>query len=536
MAFFNAKNLEQNTCVQADVCIVGGGAAGITLARELIGQTCKVVLLESGDLRFRHPPQFLYLGENVGIDNFSTGKSRYRVFGGSTYAWAGQCAPLQKLDFEKREWIPNSGWPFDYDHLEPYYRRAQRICSLARFDYKSEGWKNEEKALLPVDKQSLTTLIYQFSHPLNFGEIYYDDLAKADNVDVYLNANAVEITLDDLGEKVSALQVATLNRRRSTVKARIYILAAGGIENPRLLLASKKTAEQGVGNQHDLVGRYFLDHPYFFTGYYDPTQIKYDQSLHVIENYDRMGGEQQVLAGLSLSEDILRKEQLNSCAVYFIRRPNFKSKPDYFFPANKSMQHLADIVTHTELPDKNFMQHLGKIGQGFKDIQTTLGRQLAERFTPMPRLALRVALETRPVRGSRITLSERRDRLGMQRVKVDWQLNRQDLQGLIRFHEILKNEFVQRGLGDLVIDLTENDSGWPNSMTGGKHHMGTTRMHDDPKCGVVDSHCRVHEVSNLYIAGSSVFPTSGCVNPTFTIVALTIRLADHLKRHLASTS
>ncbi len=531
MTFINAKALDQNSCIDADVCIVGGGAAGITLARELAGQPYRVVLLESGDLRFRHPPQFLYLGENVGTDNFSTAKSRHRMFGGSTYNWAGQCAPMQNLDFEKREWIPKSGWPFDFAHLEPYYRRAQSVCRLGRYDYTAKAWGGQEKILLPVDNQSLETLIYQFSHPLNFGEIYHEELANAGNVDIYLNANAIDIVLDAQEHKVSSLSVATLNGRRCAIRARVYVLAAGGIENPRLLLASNRTVGAGIGNQYDLVGRYFMDHPYFFSGYYEPAHANYDKNLHVIEDYGRMGWEQRIVAGFSLSEKILRKERLNGCAVYFIRRPNFKSQPEYFSPASKSLQQLVDVVMHNELPDGRLKQHLGNITTGFKDIRITLARRLAELGNPQPRIALRAALETRPYRASRISLSDRRDHLGMPRVQVDWQLDPQDLQGLIRLHEIMKKEFHRLGLGELVIDLAENESGWPSSMSGGKHHMGTTRMHVDPKCGVVDSQCRVHDVTNLFIAGSSVFPTASFVNPTFTIVALAIRLADHLKEN-----
>jgi choline dehydrogenase-like flavoprotein len=528
--FHDTRELDDGAEVRADVCVAGAGAAGIAIANELLGGGLEVVLLTSGGFEPEKQAQRLYAGETVGRPTFSPYRSRIRMFGGSTTAWAGQCRPLQRLDFERRAWVRHSGWPFSRDELEPYYRRAQEVSQLGPYDYESETWSRNGKRVFPVDRDRLDVRLYQFSHPVDFGKVYKDDLAASRNVDVYLHANVVGLDADPDGRRVTGIQVATLTGRRIRFVADRYVLACGGLENPRLLLASNGVATKGLGNGHDLVGRFYTDHPFFFAGYYEPARAEFDQSLHVIEDYARVGWEQRAHVALALPEDTIRCEQLNDCAVYFIRRPNYKIHPSYFRPGMQSLAHLADMARGQELPDGRLGIHVRNVVEGFPDLSRILARRLVESVRPCPRLALRTALETTPNPDSRVTLSELRDPFGVPRVRVDWRVNTEDQRGLARLYEIMRAEFARLDLGCLVEDPARDHEGWPVSMTSGMHHMGTTRMHDDPKHGVVDSDCRVHSLGNLYVAGSSVFPTGGVANPTLTIVALAIRLAEHLAR------
>jgi choline dehydrogenase-like flavoprotein len=531
MSFIDARRIDART-VKADVCIVGAGAAGIAIASELSGRSCRVALLESGEFKFRHRPQSLYLGEQIGMPNYSTGLSRFRTFGGSTTRWGGQCRPLDALDFEPRDGIPHSGWPFDLAYLEPYYRRAQAVCQLGPYDYQPSTWSTSDGGALPLDGGQLDTKIFQFSCPTDLGRVYRTSLAQSENVDVYLNANVVEIESDKAEQDVTGLAVATFNGKRIRFTAAIYVLACGGIENARLLLASNRIARHGLGNRHDMVGRFFMDHAYFLLGHFEPATASYDRSYYVIEDYDRVGHEQKINAALALSERIRRDESLNGAAIYLVRRPAYKTSPEYFSKGGRSFIRLIDVLRHDELPDRNLGQHLRNIASGARDIAVTLRRQLIELARPQPKLALRAVLETTPNPASRITLGRRRDHFGMPRVRVNWQLNAEDMRGLERLLEVMRHEFERCHLGRLIEGISTDSSGWPSSMTGGKHHMGTTRIHDDPRQGVVDADCRVHGISNLYISGSSVFPTGGYANPTLTIVALALRLAEHLKRRL----
>lgn len=529
MSFIDARRMEDRT-VSADVCIVGAGAAGIAIASELSGQSCRVALLESGDFKIQHRQQLLYLGEQIGMPNFSTGLSRFRTFGGSTTRWGGQCRPLDALDFEPRAGIPHSGWPFDLAYLEPYYRRAQTVCQLGPYDYQPSAWGTFDGGALPLDGEQLDTKIFQFSWPTDFGRVYRTALAQSRNVDVYLNANVIEIESDGAGQNVTGLAAATFNGKRIRFTAATYVLACGGIENARLLLASNRIARHGLGNQHDMVGRFFMDHAYFLLGYFEPATASYDRSYYVIESYDRVGHQQKINAALALSERIRRDESLNGAAIYFVRRPAYKSSPEYFSKGGRSFIHLIDVLRHDELPDRNLGKHLRNVVSGARDVAVSLRRQLIELARPRTRLALRAVLETTPNPASRITLGTRRDHFGMPRVRVNWQLNAEDMRGLARLLQVMRQEIERCRLGRLIEDIWTDGSSWPTSMTGAKHHMGTTRIHDDPRQGVVDSDCRVHGMSNLYIAGSSVFPTGGYANPTLTIVALALRLAEHLKR------
>lgn len=528
MPFADARRLDRDL-ISTDLCIVGAGAAGITIARELAGAPFRVLLCESGDLTFRHGPQLLYRGRNVGLPSFSVAKSRFRRFGGSTTHWAGQCRPLDPIDFEKRDWVPHSGWPISREELDPYYARAHDVCSLGPYDYDPGSWSSVNEGPLSGLSEELRTLIYQFSGRLDFGVAYHDELARASNLDVLLNANLVEIETEEPVRSVKALCFATLNGRCFRVKARAYVLACGGIENARLLLCSNRVAANGLGNDHDLVGRFFMDHPYFFLGAFEPSDARHDHSLHVIEKY----GAQPANAAFGLSERRQRSERLNGASVYFIRRRRSKTLGPYFSDGGKALARLIEVIRHEELPDGRAWMDLKAAVRGYKDVLRTVGGQAAEIFRKRPVLALRATFEPTPDRDSRVLLDDNVDRLGLPRSKVDWRLREDDRRSLDRLIEIMEAEFARTGLGKLIVSPKTGESFWPNSMSGGKHHIGTTRMHSEISQGIVDADCRVHGMANLYVAGSSVFPTAGYANPTLTIVALAIRIADHLKSTIA---
>jgi len=528
MTFFDTRSNDAPQ-LHADVCIVGAGAAGIALARELIGSGLRVVLIESGDFRYRHRTQFLYLGRNTGKRNFSTVFSRFRVFGGSTTRWGGQCRPLDPIDFEHREAIPYSGWPFDFAHIEPFYRRAQVVCNLGPFEYERETWSADLSRPVSGADESLTTKVYQFSYPANFSDAYRRELECAADVQVQLNANLVEIILQDHGNQVDHLVLATLNGHKISLQAKAYVLACGGIENVRLLLASNRVTNTGIGNAHDLVGRFFMDHPYFFPGYFKPKSPDFKVDDFVIKDYAKVGREQRSHLALSLDEETRRREGLNGAALYLVRRDKYKTQPEYMSRGGLALNHLIDVLRHRESPTSVSATDFADLLGGFGDAAKTLGRQLGSLAHRQMVPGMRVALEVTPCRNSRVVLNDQKDRFGMPRVDVHWQLNERDRLGYYRFLDVLRHEFSKRELGEFITHDSVDASGWPLAMTGGKHHMGTTRMHVDPKQGVVDPDCRVHGVGNLFIAGSSVFPTGGYANPTLTIVALAIRLADHLK-------
>ena len=526
----DARELPDGTTIDADICVVGAGPAGLTIARAFASSAVRVTLLESGGEQFSSKVQALYRGEVVGARNHATTHSRFRVYGGSATRWAGQCVPLEPLDFERRSNVPDSGWPFDREHLQPWYQRAAELLRLVDANgFDLAAWEQRVGRLPPIAGEQLAASIIRFAYPRDLGAVLKDELAAAANIRVCLNANVLGVETSADLSRAAAVRFATLDGRSGRCRAGVVVLACGGIENARLLLASNDRAPAGLGNERDLVGRYFMDHPYLRTGYLDSDDPAANAGLHVIEDFATAGLERPAHAVFTLPEDLRRREGLNACVGYFIRCQDYQLRAEYFAPGGVAVSHFADLLRRRRIVDREVATSLADLVRHGRSSAKSVYNLAAARFRSRPRAALRTVLEATPCADSRVTLIDRADALGMPQVRVDWRINDRDWNGLARFREALAQAFAARGVGRLVDDPTLDSSGWPISMIGGKHHMGTTRMHDDPARGVVDSNLRVHSLANLYVAGSSVFPTGGWANPTHTILALSLRLADHLK-------
>ena len=532
MALLDARRRVPERPLPVDLCIIGAGAAGIALAREFIGSRWRVVVLESGGLRHSPRVQRLYAGENVGLPSYAPAYSRFRVFGGSTTRWPAQCRPLDPLDFEARPGIARSGWPFDHRHLEAWYPRAQAVCGLSVGQ--GPAWA-PDPGTRPLASDELEPILFRFGYPRDFGEAYRREFERSANVDVLLGASVVEIEPAPDLRSIRAVRARLFEGPAFQVEARAYVLACGGIENARLLLASNRIAPAGVGNQQGLVGRFFMDHPYLTTGHLVPAAPQLADAPYVIRSYKRVGLDQTSHLGFALTQQIRRAQELTGCSAYFFRCLASEAAPEQFSRAGKARLRLAELLEHRTFAGAAVGRHLWQAAKGCRDVGLTLARRASEVIRPSYRLAFRTILETTPRPDSRVTLGTARDRLGMPLVRVDWRISESDRRGLERLRRAMAAAIQRNGLGTLIDDPGVDDTGWPPSMEGGKHHMGTTRMHPNPKQGVVDPDCRVHEIANLYVAGSSVFPTSGYANPTFTIVALALRLADHLTTRLGGS-
>jgi choline dehydrogenase-like flavoprotein len=524
----DARSLPDRTVLQADVCIAGAGAAGIALAREFLTTGIKVLLLEGGDLKFSHHNQFMYRGESTGRDYLPLEFTRRRQFGGTTVTWSGRCRPLDEIDFEARPWIAHSGWPFSKKDLDPYYERAHAVCQLGPCDYSPAAWQSEAPA---KTNDSLEVKIFQFSPPTDFGAAYRSELERASNVQVFLNANVVRIELDPDGRSVSRLECRSGRGRGFQTAARVFILAAGGLEVPRLLLASRAGRPAGIGNENDLVGRFFMDHPYLTIGVatvvpdaLPPTFLKVNFEIE----QKNLGA----LASLGLRQQTMRAEGLLNGGVTLVKRPAYKLEDAYFTRAMADFMQVNDILRHASAPSVRIFQAAAKTVLQAGRIAPTIGRGLRHKSSPAHGWGLRLQLETIPNPESRVTLSEKRDSLGIPRLHLNWQVTGQDLENYHRFETLIFKGLPQWGIQARRFRHDLDADGWPVTLQVGKHHIGTTRMHADPRRGVVDADCRVHSTANLFVAGSSVFPTSGMANPTLTIVALAIRLADRIKKDL----
>jgi choline dehydrogenase-like flavoprotein len=517
--FIDARTLEPESTIEADICIVGAGAAGITLARELAGEHRKVAVLESGGFEFDEATQNLYAGDIVGQPFSPIDADRLRFFGGTTNHWEGGCRPFDPLDFEKRDYIPHSGWPFGAEEMAPYYRRAQEICQLGPFTYDPSAWTGGGPGPLEFGADArIHTLVFQNSPPTRFGTVYRDDLDKAQSVAVYLNANVTDIEITDNANEVTRLRVACLKGPGFWVKARRYVLAAGGIENPRLLLNADKVEKNGLGNQNDLVGRFFMDHPNLrktanivFTEDY-PNFAFYD--YHVVNGI-------KMFAGFTATEEAQRRERLPNFYI-LIERGHLADEST----SVASLRSLYKSIRAGHWPD-HIGFHLSRIVGDLDGLAGAVYRRVRGEEPPL--FSTFYSCECPPDPESRVSLIPATDALGLRRVKLDWRLPGDFEETMHRAHRLLGEELGRAGLGRLRINTAETTHDPMTEIENGHHHMGTTRMHEDPKQGVVDANCRVHGKANLYIAGSSVFPTYSLDNPTMTLVALAVRLADHLK-------
>ena len=371
---------------------------------------------------------------------------------------------------------------------------------------------------MPFDSRVITTSLYRKSPPTRFGDRYRADLNRSEAITCFLNLNAVEIESAADGGSVTGIRLATLDGKTVRATARIYVLALGGIENARLMLLSNRVQPGGIGNQLDLVGRYFMDHVIVRSGKLVPIDVYRPMDL-----YDYHLASHGVLV---FNEAILARYALPNATVYL--RPRPRPTAD----GVRSMRELAEAFRNNDWPE-DLDRHVGNMVRDFDDVAGATYRKLLGRPWPTHDVAFQTRIETIPKPENRVVLSGQKDRLGQNRVRLHWRRGREELAAVRKFQEIIGHEAGRAGIGRVKLDLAPDAVTWPDSRVYGPHHMGTTRMADKPGRGVVDANCRVHGFGNFFVAGSSVFPTSGASNPTLTIVALALRLADRIKAVLA---
>lgn len=539
----DARTIDRGAVVRTDVAVVGAGVCGMTLGLAFAGAPFSTCLIESGGLKPDKKTQSLYWGENAGLPYYPLDTARARFFGGTTHFWkiklpdsgmAARVQPMDAIDFQTRDWIPHSGWPFDREHLVPYYERAHEICGIGPFNYDPDFWTGSAGPPLPLNSDRVRTTIFQFVDRKVFHDRHTRHIKNADTIKTLLHANVTGIQTDETGSQVAGLKVSCLDGNQFVVKAKVYVLALGGLETPRLLLNSDEVHRSGLGNAHDLVGRFFMEHPHLWSGCFVPAsrQVGTATGLYQLHRKDGVA----IMAKLALSEKTLRSERLaNHC---FSIHPDYKLTHDHYISGGSaavdSFRRFKAHLDKRRLPP-DALKLLGRTIAGAGAIARAAGRKLSGSFEKesvqakvVPVYRLNHMSEQVPNPDSRVRLSDDTDALGMRRIALDWKLCEQDAYTITRAQEIISAELQAAGLGCLKID-THRDA-IPHTVHGGWHHMGTTRMHDDPRRGVVDRNCRVHGVSNLFIAGASVFPTGGVANPVLTTMALVLRLADHVQK------
>jgi choline dehydrogenase-like flavoprotein len=532
----DGRTVANGTDIQTDLCVVGAGAAGITLCLQLADTPLRIMLIESGGDDPDPATQQLAGGENTGLPYFPLDAARLRCFGGTTAHWGGFCRPFYDIDFEERPWVPYSGWPISRKDLLPFYPLAQKLCQLGPFAYETADWQLADAPPLSLAGKDVLTRLIQFSPPTRFGVRYRNAIISAPNIRTYLNSNVVAVVPAVDGTRIERLDVATLAGNRYTVHAGTFVIAAGGIENARLLLASNQVIREGIGNKFDLVGRFFAEHINLDTAGVFPRDPKTSFSLYQRVSRDTL---RQPRSGAGPPAALMGYVELSEAVQRSARTLNYSADIEQTF--------WSDYFLHDERfygEDRLYRDDSHSRLKDMEDVLSTMWRNLSDVAETAfgvgadhSRIFYKVVTtqEQAPNPDSRVMLSAETDRFGRPLTRLCWELTDLDRHTIRVAMERLTQALGAAGIGSLHVAIDLDGGPWPTHLQGSWHHSGTTRMHRDPRRGVVDADCRVHGMSNLYIAGASVFPTIGNGNPTLTIVAMTARLAEHLRTKLKLT-
>ncbi len=513
--FRRLHELDHSEGLHYDVLIVGAGPAGLALASGLDDGRTTIGLLESGDLSVESRFQRLNEIESVGLEYDATG-SRCRAFGGTTHWWVGACALPDPIDFERREWVREGRWLFPEETLAAYYERALRFLGLRDAgSLESERWLEAGRAVLP--ESTFEPKVLAFSRPpLNLGAAMRSGIEASRRIVCHPDATVTELVTGEAGTAVEHVVARGLDGETVRLGAGTFVICAGGLESARLLLLSRSAHPNGLGNDHDQVGRCFMEHLRFKTGF-----VPLERPVSIPPALDEVSTPGGVLkVGFRLGRAVQRDERtLNPNLLLFWNPLTPAELADYdrIVPSGDSVMRPA---IRSQL---DFLLRRPRVAM----------RSLRQRLSRRPtfrQLAVCTNHEQSANPSSRVTLSEERDRLGLPKLRLDWRLQETDRHSIERFHAMVREALDRQGLPGSDLDLSgiEGDAGFEDSS----HPMGTTRMSTDPREGVVDADCRVHSLANLYVCSSSVFPRGGNANPTLTLVALAMRLADHLRTRL----
>ena len=528
----DARRIPTGTRIEADVCIVGSGPAGLSIAHALEGSGATLCVLEAGAERPDRATQSLLAGESAFFDGDELQRSRLSALGGTSRIWSGWCRPLDAEVFEPRRQVPGEGWPFGREELDPFYARAHELCGLGPFEYAPDRWRSQSDSCSPLqlDSDSVETRLYQMSPPTHFGREHRDRLRQSRGVRVLLRAVCTELATDASGRCITAVRVATLGGNHFEVVPGFTVLAAGGIENARLLLLSDRQVPGGLGNERDLVGRYFMEHPYVTAGRLALERPGDAPLSFYYPHASTCDGQRATVRGvIGIPRSRLEKEGLLPVALFPL--PAWESAGLLGSRGAGALRELALSWRSGWLPERTGARLARALGDPAGCLGSLYHRLLRPRLgAGAPgTLRIRAFCESEPVRSNRVRLCAERDRLGRRRVRVDWTPSELERRSLARGFELLGRALERAGIGRLTSTLGSDAE---DPIEGGRHHMGTTRMHADAARGVVDADGRVHGTANLFVAGSSLFPAAGFANPTLTIVALALRLADHVRARL----
>ncbi len=508
-----------------DICIVGGGVAGIVVANELAETGLKIALVESGGEQYHQASQDLYNSNTTDFPFPNTAYTRLRFLGGSSNHWQNNTSPLSALDFEKRDGIANSGWPIKYDSIEPYYSQAEIYCGVDSDGYNLEKWiKTSGMSDITASSSKIETRIAKIPFlPTRFFKQYGEKLVLSDNVEIVTFSNIVDIEFNANKAQLERAIFKTLKGTEFSITANKFVMCLGGIENARMLLHFNQKYHNKLGNKSDTLGRYLMEHPT-------------PRAAHLIAErtpeldlYFGYREEKKSIVGFfSLTDKTVRDNNTINLRMPFVPQTNYAlsdgiSSSHIFGQSLSNYELPADASTHAW----NILSDIDMVIESIA--RKTFDTKIFDHASEIGGFEIPMMMEQTPSKDNRIILSNNKDELGLAKIDVQYRITELDKQRLWRSLDICAREIAMLGFGRLKILKERSLRLWRDQLGFSAHHMGTTRMADTPDSGVVNEDLKVFGTNNFYIGGSSVFPTGGSVPPTLTIVALSIRLAEHIK-------
>jgi choline dehydrogenase-like flavoprotein len=448
-----------------DYCVIGSGPAGITLSLKLAKNNKKILLVEAGGINITQESQMLYEGQVIGDEYLALDTCRLRYFGGTSNHWSGVCRTFDASDFDSKESFKENKWPINKSNIDKYIDEASNILEIPK---------------IPKDMKSLSqdikTIHFVNSPPVRFKDKYFNEINDSKNIFLSLNTNC--INLETNGHSITGAILK--NRIQKKIKSKNFILATGGIENSRLLLWSNELSNYQVVKNYKSLGRYWMDHPNFDVG----EAVMFNKSKHdYFSNYFAITDKKKADLGI-LNARIGFSENNRSLKQSILDLKCMAPKLSNFLEFNQ------DIVCGSNI---------------------------------------RAVWEQEPTLNNRIELSKEIDLIGVPKTNLYWKKTKKDINTIRKTLETFALSFVEQKLGRIKIYPFIESGEFPsNHSLASSHHIGGTRMSNDSNLGVVDENCKVHGQSNLYIMGSSIFPTGGYTNPTLPIIQFALRLSDHL--------
>jgi choline dehydrogenase-like flavoprotein len=545
MILTNGKEWAADAAKKTGVCIIGAGAAGISLACELDGCGFDVLLIEAGGLASRVGD--FYAGSATRPHPDPT-QFRRVGFGGTTSVWGGRCVPLDPIDFERREYIANTGWPVSYEEVSRFYPAAMEYCDAGRLDFLAKNSLPGAGPIIPGflgDEVIDADHIERYSLPTDFGKRYRDRLHKSKNVTVVLGLRCLRLMRAPGEDRIESAEFIDQGGRLQSIRASVFVLATGGIEVPRLLLASDPIGT-GFGNLSDCLGRFYMCH-------FEGTCARIvPQKKPVAFHFERTSDGVYCRRQIRFTPTAQRTHHLLN-TVFRLHFPSYADASHgssvmsaiYLAKSVLVPEYRAILQQHSDAISSPPLQHIGNVLRGLPALAGFAGdwlfrMRLAKRklpYTLVPNadgsFPLEFNAEQTPDPSNRITLQEEQDRHGVPRVHIAWRVGDHDAQAVLRSFQLLRESMERSGTAQLRFDDDVLAEQIARSIPLG-HHMGTARMAASSSMGVVDGNCAVFGLPNLYVASSAVFPTCSHANPTLTIVALAMRLARHLRLRLES--